>query len=180
VTRVEARLAAALARGLAVDLAPGELLDAVEVDREDARAVVREERRERTTDNLGPVDDRDGAAERARAVRAQRVVDLAVLERLDDREGRAGQDRLDEAVLVRRRDDGCAGRRGDGLCLALDEGFRGEDLGGEGELARVDEARVVVQREEPACVRCGVSVGTEAGCCEPHRRRERESARRTK
>lgn len=148
VVRVEARLVAALAR-LALDLAASELLDPVKIDREDARAVVGQERRERATDDLGSVDDRDGAAERARAVGPQRVVDLAVLEGLDNREGGAGEDGLDEAVLVRRRDDGRVRGRGDGLRLGLGVRGRGENLRRERELARVDEARVVIQREEP-------------------------------
>lgn len=84
-----------------------------------------------------PVDDRDGSAVGSRAVGQEDVVHLAVLESLDDGERSAGEDGLDEgAVLV--RDGGGAS-----------SGRRGGDLGGVSELARVDEAGIVVQREEP-------------------------------
>lgn len=62
---------------------------------------------------------------------------MTVLESLDDCQRSAGEDSLDErAVLI-----GHGGGR--------DGGF-GEGLRGYSELARVDEARVVVEREEPA------------------------------
>lgn len=84
-----------------------------------------------------PVNDGDGSAVGSRAVGKEDVVDLAVLEGLDDGERGAGEDSLDEgAVLV--RDGGGAG-----------DGRRGGDLGSLGEFSRVDEASVVVEREEP-------------------------------
>lgn len=58
-----------------------------------------------------------------------------MLERLDDRKGRTGEDRLDQGpFLVRDRWGGNVGR---------------ENSGGAGELAGVDKASVVVEREQP-------------------------------
>ena len=109
-------------------------MNPVEVDGEDSSAVVGEESSEGSTDDFTSIHDGDGLAERAGAVREQDVVHLAVLERLDDGEGCAGENRFDEgAVLV-----------GDGSGRVEGGGGR------EGELARIDEASVVVEREEPA------------------------------
>jgi hypothetical protein len=71
-----------------------EELDARDVDAVDGGAVVGEQGGERAAVDLGAVDDGDGLAEEAVAVREDGVVDLQVLEGLDDGERGAGEDRL--------------------------------------------------------------------------------------
>jgi hypothetical protein len=75
-------------------LTASESLDAGDVDTVDAGTVVGQQGGERASDDLGAVDDTDGAAEETVSIRQYRVVDVEVFEDLDNGEGRAGQDTL--------------------------------------------------------------------------------------
>ena len=93
---------------LAADaFAAREALHARHVSTPHVGAVIGQQRGQWPADNLGPVDDRHGAAKEPVAVRQDRVVDAHVLEDLDDGQRRARQQRLlaagrvqEPAVLV--------------------------------------------------------------------------------
>lgn len=68
----------------------GVLDNTVDVGRENAGAVVGEQRSERSSNDFGSVDDCDGLSPGAVTVRERRVVDLCVLERLDLKETQSG------------------------------------------------------------------------------------------
>lgn len=93
-----------LVLALADPLATRELLHARHIDAVHACAVVGQQRRQRPADHLAPIDDADRAPEQPVPVGQDRVVDVEVLEDLDHREGRAGQDGFEERVWVQEPD----------------------------------------------------------------------------
>ena len=105
----------------------------IEIDREDSSAVVGEQSGERSTHNFASIDDRDRFPKRARTIRKENVVHLTVLEDFDDRERCTGKNSFNEGAIL------------------IGDGGGSVDRGGrrEGELARIDEAGIVVERKEP-------------------------------
>ena len=71
-----------------------ELLHALHIDTINARAIIRQQRRQRPSHNLAPIYNADRVAEESVPVRQDGIVDTQVLEDLYYREGRAGQDGL--------------------------------------------------------------------------------------
>ncbi len=74
--------------------ASGEQLYAIQIDRVDVSAVVRQQRSQRPPDDLRAIDDRDRLPEQPVPVRDDRVVNLQVFKDFDYSQRRAGKDRL--------------------------------------------------------------------------------------